>query len=192
MYTLYSDQGSDLGIFEGAHTYNNDQIYARETLIHVQSHISSPNTFKKSYFYKFPTLISDDGWYVLDGMFREMTLHPDNPEIVIGSNFAGGTSDYSFYGIKTYTVVDGVMTYGPVTIRITADSNFFLWNHKAIGNTEYPYTLIMEKTTPPNISYADTLVAGGIAKIIVPKGCLEAYQTKQYWSNFASIMEEAQ
>ena len=192
VYTFNARHGETTGIFEGIHTYENQNIFCTDVLIHVRSHISAPKTFYKSYFYKFPTLISDDGWYITEGMFREMTLHPDNPEIVLDSKFTGTTSHYAFYGIKTYTIVDGSMVYGPVTIRITEDAGFLMLGQNTFGNTDYPYTLIMEKTTPPGLKYDSTLIQGGIGRIIVPKGCLEAYQTKQYWSNFASIMEEAQ
>ena len=50
-------------------------------------------------------------------------------------------------------------------------------------------TLIMKAVAPPTL-YSRYNIEN-CAKIIVPKGSLEAYQTANNWSYFANIMEEA-
>jgi hypothetical protein len=51
-------------------------------------------------------------------------------------------------------------------------------------------TIIMKPTNPPTIQ-SNTINNSYLNKIIVPKGCLEAYQTATNWSSFADYMEEA-
>lgn len=58
------------------------------------------------------------------------------------------------------------------------------------GGTDNKTTFTFLGTTPPTI-YNNTFVAGWIDKIIVPKGCGEAYKTATNWSNFADYIEEA-
>ena len=50
-------------------------------------------------------------------------------------------------------------------------------------------TVIMQTETPPSANSKAFYGHGG--KIIVPKGCLETYQTATNWSSWASRMEEA-
>ena len=57
-----------------------------------------------------------------------------------------------------------------------------------IGISYAKSTVRMLPTTPPTIQ--STTIGSTVEKIIVPKGCLEAYQTATNWSAKASIMEE--
>lgn len=50
-------------------------------------------------------------------------------------------------------------------------------------------TVIMQTETPPSAN--SKAFYGHAGKIIVPKGCLETYQTATNWSSWASRMEEA-
>ena len=60
-----------------------------------------------------------------------------------------------------------------------------------IGSTASLVTIKIKATTPPELGYASTATAYIPAKIIVPAGTLEAYQTADGWSTYANIMEEA-
>lgn len=55
--------------------------------------------------------------------------------------------------------------------------------------SNYPGTIIMKATTPPTLDSSSAIQ--NCAKIVVPAGSLNAYKTATYWSEFASIMEEA-
>ena len=52
-------------------------------------------------------------------------------------------------------------------------------------------TLKLKSLTPPVLAYASTSGDYMPARIIVPAGTLEAYQTADKWSTYANIMEEA-
>lgn len=58
------------------------------------------------------------------------------------------------------------------------------------GETTNKCTFIFEGTTPPAIT-TNTIFANLTNKIIVPKGCGEAYKTATNWSKFANYIEEA-
>lgn len=58
------------------------------------------------------------------------------------------------------------------------------------GGTDIKTTFTFLGTTPSEI-YNNTFVADWIEKIIVPKGCGEAYKTATNWANFADYIEEA-
>lgn len=53
-----------------------------------------------------------------------------------------------------------------------------------------PITITLLGTTPPTIS-TNTFNVSYLNKIIVPKGCGEAYKTATNWANFADYIEEA-
>jgi hypothetical protein len=63
-------------------------------------------------------------------------------------------------------------------------------NALVIGSKANKATIIMLPTTPPIIQ--SNSISSYCEKIIVPKGCLEAYQTATNWSAKASIMVEAE
>lgn len=59
-----------------------------------------------------------------------------------------------------------------------------------IGSSANKATITLLGTKPPSIA-TDTFVEGFLKKIIVPKGCGEAYKTATNWANFADFIEEA-
>lgn len=59
-----------------------------------------------------------------------------------------------------------------------------------IGSPTNKGTIIFLGTTPPSIS-SGAFGTNYLNKIIVPKGCGEAYKTATNWANFADFIEEA-
>ncbi len=59
-----------------------------------------------------------------------------------------------------------------------------------IGSTDNKATVTILATKPPYL-YNSAGIGANVGKIIVPKGCLSAYQSATNWSAKASIMEEA-
>ncbi len=59
-----------------------------------------------------------------------------------------------------------------------------------IGLSSRKAAITFLSTTPPTIQ-SNTFNASYLNKIIVPKGCGEAYKTATNWSNFADYIEEA-
>ena len=53
------------------------------------------------------------------------------------------------------------------------------------------FTIVMKATTPPTLRYDNPSYRKQPVKIVVPAGCLTAYQTATNWSQYADIMEEA-
>lgn len=64
-------------------------------------------------------------------------------------------------------------------------------NALAIGSSTNKGTITFLHTTPPNIS-SSTFKAEYLEKIIVPKGCGDAYKAKTNWSNFAEYIVESE
>jgi hypothetical protein len=59
-----------------------------------------------------------------------------------------------------------------------------------IGSTTNKGTITFLGTTPPSIR-SDTFVFSQLEKIIVPKGCGEAYKAATNWAKYADYIEEA-
>lgn len=86
---------------------------------------------------------------------------------------------YAFRNCNSLTnliIPSSVITIGSATLQC--------------GTTENKTTFTFLGTTPPTI-YNDTFRASQINKIIVPKGCGEAYKSATNWANFADYIEEA-
>ena len=82
---------------------------------------------------------------------------------------------YSCYSLSELTIPANVTSIGTQAF------------YNCYGMKEYHFL----STTPPTIT--STNVFGNIPSdciIYVPQGCLEAYQTAQYWSTYASYMQE--
>jgi hypothetical protein len=60
----------------------------------------------------------------------------------------------------------------------------------AIGTNSKKTTITFLRTTPPTIT-TSTFTTSYLNKIIVPKGCADAYKSATNWSNFADYIEEA-
>ena len=87
----------------------------------------------------------------------------------------------TFYGCKNLT-----------TLTIPANVTEILGQALHIGyrTTELKATIKFLGTTPPTIA-TNTFNASYLNKIIVPKGCGEAYKAATNWANFADYIEEA-
>lgn len=89
------------------------------------------------------------------------------------------TGDYVFYEcpkLTSVTVGNGIQSF----------SNCALYS----GSKTNKATITFLGTTPPRIA-SNTFDAARLEKIIVPKGCGEAYKTATNWANFADYIEEA-
>lgn len=86
----------------------------------------------------------------------------------------------AFYGLsylKNVIIPESVITIG--------NSAF-----ERVGGTFNKTTFTFLGTTPPTIQAA-TFYTDYLKKIIVPKGCGDAYKTATNWANFADYIEEA-
>jgi hypothetical protein len=80
------------------------------------------------------------------------------------------------------------------TIRLGADIESIEAYAFACGSTNTKTTIIIEATTPPALNagaFNTSTYLTTIAKIVVPKGCGNAYKTATNWTLVASIIEEA-
>lgn len=78
---------------------------------------------------------------------------------------------------------------------VTFPSNLTTMGNKVFGVEDVDFyttidTIIMLGSTPPTIQ-SNTLYSS-ISKIIVPKGCSDAYKSATNWSTYADIIEEAE
>lgn len=80
------------------------------------------------------------------------------------------------------------------TIRLGADLESIEAYAFKCGSSDNKTTIIIEATTPPTLSsgaFDATTYLATIAKIVVPKGCGNAYKTATNWTLVASLIEEA-
>ena len=99
------------------------------------------------------------------------------PKLIIPSGVTSinGNAFYGCYSLSELTIPANVTSIGASAFQ------------NCYGMKEYHFL----STTPPTIT--NTNVFSGIPSdciIYVPQGCLEAYQTAQYWSTYASYMQE--
>jgi hypothetical protein len=76
----------------------------------------------------------------------------------------------------------------PSTLTYISDYSFYEPSGTAAK------TIRIKATTPPTIQHNDGIAnnkSTGVAKIIVPKGCLDKYKKASNWSTWASKMEES-
>lgn len=101
------------------------------------------------------------------------------------------------YSLKSITIPQGVTDIGSFTFnccyslqRVTIPQSVTNIGNNAFGGC-YFGILIFESTIPPTVSSTNVFVSSNITKIVVPKGCLEAYQNATNLSQMASKMVEA-
>lgn len=93
---------------------------------------------------------------------------------------------------NTVSMIDGSAFNGCTSlIRVTIGSRIEDIGSSAflIGSTTNKATITILATKPPLIK--SNSIGANVEKIIVPKGCLSAYQTATNWASFADKMEEA-
>jgi hypothetical protein len=98
--------------------------------------------------------------------------------VIIGSGVTS-IGEYAFYScisLTSVTIPDNVESLSKYALRMG------LFSNKA--------TITFLRTTPPSIS-SDTFDASALEKIIVPKGCGDAYKSATNWAKFADYIEEA-
>ena len=80
------------------------------------------------------------------------------------------------------------------TIRLGADIESIGGYTFNCGSSDKKTTIVIEATTPPALDagvFNTSTYSTTIAKIVVPKGCGNAYKTATNWTLVASIIEEA-
>ena len=112
-----------------------------------------------------------------------------------------GVSAFAYcYALKRITIPDHVTTIGTYAFsKCTALTDITIGRGvTSIGGSAFNLvgknksaTYRILNPTPPVIE-EDTFHADSLAKIIVPKGCGEAYKAAANWSVFADYIEEAQ
>lgn len=95
----------------------------------------------------------------------------------------------------SYQVPDSVKTIGLYTFSMVANIKEIIIPQSVTNLERYVFNntnferLVVKATAVP-ITERDTFNGFKGKQIVVPKGCLDAYKTAQYWSSFASIMTE--
>ena len=112
-----------------------------------------------------------------------------------------GVSAFAYcYALKKLIIPDNVTTIGTYAFsKCTALTDITIgrgvtkiegFAFNLVGKSRSA-TYRMLSPVPPEIA-ADTIHADSLAKIIVPKGCGEAYKSAPNWSAFADYIEEAE
>ena len=112
----------------------------------------------------------------------------------------GGSAFVECKGLKEEIIIpNSVTTIGQQSFysctnipKITVGTSVTLIQGDAfnnVGSSSNKPVLVMLPTTPPTLQ--SNAISSYFQKIIVPKGCLSAYQSATNWSALASIMEEA-
>ena len=110
-----------------------------------------------------------------NALFRECT----NLTSVTIPDSVTRIDDYVFYycsSLTNLTIPDSVTHIGSSALTV--------------GSTSNKATITFLRIAPPSI-YTKTFKTDCLEKIIVPKGCGEAYKTATNWANFADYIEEA-
>lgn len=106
-----------------------------------------------------------------------------------------GVTSLGYYALldiefRQYTRVNGRWTYtrrpGRFVLPSTLTTMYYIPTARGTS------TLVMKSTTPPTLKHGTPSYFTPPVKIIVPAGCLSAYQTATNWSLYADIMEEAE
>ena len=112
-----------------------------------------------------------------------------------------GVSAFAYcYALKSIVIPDNITTIGTYAFsKCTALTDITIG--RGVTNIdEHVFNLMgksksvtyrMLNTTPPALA-ANAIHADSLAKIIVPKGCGNAYKAASNWSTFAAYIEEAQ
>lgn len=142
-----------------------------------------PNTVKeiKSYTFYYRTRLNS-------------VIIPDSVTQLLGSNAFGGCSNLTSVvignGVKTinsYCFDNCVKLTNLIIGTGVKDINGYAIR---CGSADNKVTITFLGTTPPSIQ-TSTFYTANLEKIIVPKGCGEAYKTATNWANFADYIEEA-
>lgn len=119
-------------------------------------------------------------------------LNTDNIEVV------GDVTFYNCKGLtelnlpKVETIGNNVFYNTENLTKVTIGANCRSIDASGLkcGSSANKCTFTFLGTTPPTIA-ASTFTASNINKIIVPKGCGQAYKTATNWTTLASLVEEA-
>jgi hypothetical protein len=110
--------------------------------------------------------------------------------------------DYAFYGCKKLKILE--LPEGITRIGVAAFNSCYAIKAPlvlpstltAIGTNAFRYCsninrIISKAKTPPTLTAANAIqTASALYKIVVPKGCGDAYKTAPYWADYANIIEE--
>jgi hypothetical protein len=125
----------------------------------------------------------------------QSVILPQNPQCV---EIPNGAFEFCQY-INNVVIPDNitklgknVFSYCERLLQLTLPASITVLGQYSLicGTTTNKATFTFLGTTPPTIA-ATTFSANKINKIIVPKGCGEAYKTATNWANFADFIEEA-
>jgi hypothetical protein len=119
---------------------------------------------------------------------------------ILNSVTSIGIYAFSNCGLTSVMIPDSVTSIGSSAFRscssltsITIGNSVTTMGTQAflnVGSSSNKATITMLPTTPPTIQ-SNTFTTGYLNQIIVPKGCLGAYQNATNWSSLGSKMVEA-
>ena len=139
-----------------------------------------------------PDYITEIPQYVFGGCNQviSLTIHDKVTSI--------GDGAFISINVKSVTIPDSVISIGKNAFDSTNIKNIVIGRGvTSVGNnglrcgrsySKATYTFL--GTTPPTIA-SNTIEKSYVNKIIVPKGCGEAYKTATNWANYADLIEEA-
>ena len=103
------------------------------------------------------------------------------------TNLTSVTFLYDITNINQYAFFN---CYALTNLTIPSSVTYIDIKALHLGTTENKATITFLRTTPPTITN-QTFDANKLNKIIVPKGCGDAYKSATNWANFADYIEEA-
>lgn len=179
-----------------------DEVAAaiEDALALAPKHESSPSRFGMLVNKSITELTPDDFVGVTDIGNYTFSYCMKLKDVTFGDNVKTiGVSAFAYcYGLKSITIPDNITSIGTyafskctsltdITIgRGVTSIEDFVFN--LVGKSK-SVTYRMLRATPPAIT-ADAIHADSIAKIIVPKGCGNAYKAAANWAAFADYIEE--
>ena len=166
--------------------------------------VVAPANLSSANIKKDVTIAGVTGTYEGSGSSDALARFVDGTITDITADMLGGLTsiaNFGFYGRESLTTLelpDTLTTIGDYAMarctsltEMTIPPNVTSMGYYIFNTANNLTELTMKPTVPPTIN-SDTLTfAKALATIIVPQGCLEAYQTATNWVKYKDMMQEA-